>query len=190
MNSQVLPVGTGPQRSGSSYPVGSGCCFCRVILSCPEGSWPKATFLVGSECHRARKHPFSPQLPSPTQAGHSSLCQQQALSSQAGCPQNPGPPETLSPWPTRDPEPRDPEPKTLSPWEAKNISWEGHVAGPVPEGRGGDMGVKELCTVFACLLGGPPASGGGGPAGPLEKSLLSPDRPGRNQISTGVREAV
>lgn len=52
---------------------GPGHCFCRVILSCPEGSWPKATFLVGSKCHRERKHPLLP-VPStavPGQAGFS-----------------------------------------------------------------------------------------------------------------------
>lgn len=51
---------------------GPGHFFCRVILSCPEGSWPKATFLVGSECSRERKHPFSPtpsQHCSPETAG-------------------------------------------------------------------------------------------------------------------------
>lgn len=171
MNSPGLPVGTGPQRSGSSYPVGSGCCFCRVILSCPEGSWPEATFLVGTECHRARKHPFSPQIPGPTQAGLSAASAGSKLSLfQAGCPQNPGPLETLSP--------ESLSPETLSPWRAKNIPREGHAAGPVPEGRGGDMGVKKLWTVFAWLLGGPPARGG--PAGPLGTSLLSQERPGQD----------
>lgn len=67
MDSPALPLGPCPRRSGSSYPVGSGCRFCRVILSCPEGSWPTATFLVGSEHHKVQKLPFSPdpQLCSP-----------------------------------------------------------------------------------------------------------------------------
>lgn len=109
----------------------------------------------------------------------SSLCRQQALSSQAGCPQRSGPPETLSPE-TLNPKTLSPEtlsPKTLSPRRAENISREGRAAGPVPEGRGGDMGVKELCTVFAWLLGGPPASGG--PSRPTGKEPIV-----RNQISS------
>lgn len=83
VNSPVQPVGIRPSLCGSSYPVGSGRCFCLVILSCPEGSWPRATFLVGSECHKARERPFSPAPRS--SAPHtgwslSSLCWQQAFS--------------------------------------------------------------------------------------------------------------
>lgn len=128
MSSPVLPVGTGPQRSGSSDPVGSGCCFCRVILSCPEGSWPQATFLTGTECRRARKHPFSPQIPARRGPVSQQPLPAASSLSQAGCPQNPGPPETLSP--------ETQSPKPLSPQRARNTAREG----PVPEGRGGDVG--------------------------------------------------
>lgn len=67
------PVGSSLQHSGSTRPRGPGHSFCRVILSCPEGSWPKATFLVGSECGRERKHPSlpAPSTAAPRQAGFS-----------------------------------------------------------------------------------------------------------------------
>lgn len=74
-----------PPAQWLCYPVGSGRCFCRVILSCPEGSWPRATFLGGSECHRGRKLPFSPDPSTPAQhtvRSPSSLCRQQTLSSE------------------------------------------------------------------------------------------------------------
>lgn len=100
VNSPALPFGIRPQSSGFSYAVGSGCCFCRVILSCPEGSWPKATFLVGCECHRVWKLALtSPLRLQPCTQGWSlsSLCRQQTLSSQAVCvAQGSGPPSTLS----------------------------------------------------------------------------------------------
>lgn len=88
VNSPALPFGIHPQSSGSSFAMGSGCCFCRVILSCPEGSWPKATFLVGCECHRVWKLALtSPLRLRPRTQGWSlsSLCRQQTLSSQAEC---------------------------------------------------------------------------------------------------------
>lgn len=115
-----------------------------------DRSWPKATFLVGSECHRARKRPFSPgsQLSSPA---HRPVSQQPLLAANTllqvcVCPpQKPSPPQTLSSGSKEHPTGR----------EAGSV--------PVPEGReerqglrgGVQRGTEELFEIPACPPGGP-----------------------------------
>lgn len=69
-----------PPRQRLQLRWGSGCCFCRVILSCPEESWPKATFLWGlSATEHGNLLSHQPRRSPARLAGWSlsSLCRQQ-----------------------------------------------------------------------------------------------------------------
>lgn len=121
LNSPTLPLGTHPQRSGSSYPVRSGSCSAESSFLAQRDPGPKPHSWWGLSATEYRTS-FLTALGSSSPA-HRLVSQQplpatNTLRQVCVCPQGPGP--------TLDPE-----------LQGKSIP-QGGIAVPVQEGKGGE----------------------------------------------------